>query len=387
MQLQHHITSLISCLISFRQSSAPRIDSTPVRHWQEAALVSTEDPSLRMARVSPSHQTNGHEERTPSTARAEESRGPTRQNHPEHLNTGPAFPSVRSSYVHYNDVDADYNMQWDQTRWLNSGYREQVAPRHSPGAFNGPQEAGQMWYPSKHSFSMSRDFNDYAAQSFQTVDRSSARSPAEDWRGQCREPRSCSPLTPSPAAPSYAEHNGCGPPPFLADDGRYSSVPSRSSRSPKKGRRHINTEPTPTGVHQGHQSHPVLSRAERMAALERRMVANGLSSPGRSRSGSSGKGRKGRAGAGGASGGVSSHMAAVNMGDLGTTSGSESSESEAETNRDGGSPQTCDNQAEANGAPLPRNKFSFGSLQLDEEADEDGCHAFSDEEVGQIFSC
>uniref|UniRef100_A0A8C6M5Z8 FERM, ARHGEF and pleckstrin domain-containing protein 1 n=1 Tax=Nothobranchius furzeri TaxID=105023 RepID=A0A8C6M5Z8_NOTFU len=41
---------------------------------------------------------------------------------------------------------------------------------------------------------------------------------------------------------------------------------------------------------------------------------------------------------------------------------------------------------EANSS-IPRNKFSFGSLQLDEDADEDGCHNFSDEDGGQIFSC
>lgn len=362
--------------------------------------MSAEDPSLRMARVSPSHQTNGHDDRTASTTRAEEGRGSTRQNHPEHLSTGPAFPAVRGSYIHYNDVDADYNMQWDQTRRSNSGYREQVMPRYAAGSFNGQQDSvhGRMWYSSKQSFSVSRDFDDYPEQSWQSVDRNTTRSPVEEPRGHGKERRSCSPLAPPQATPqsaddlSYAEHNGCGPPPVLADGGRYSSVPSRSSRSPKKSRRHMNTEPNraasvAAAVHHGHQSHPVLSRAERMAALERRMVANGLSAPGRSRSGSSGQRRKGRAGVGGAVGGVSSHMAAVNMGDFGTTSGSESSESEAETNRGGGSPQMYDNQAEANGAPLPRNKFSFGSLQLDEEADEEGCHAFSDEEVGQIFNC
>lgn len=359
--------------------------------------MSAEDPSLRMARVSPSHQTNGHDDRTASTARAEEARGPTRQKHPEHLHTGPAFPAVRGSYVHYNDVDADYNAQWDQTCRSTSGCREQAALRCSSGGCSGQQEVGhgRMSYSSKHSGSVSREFDDYGEQSWQSVDRVSTRSLADDSRGHGGGRRSCSPLAPLQAAsrsaddPSYAEHNGCGPPPVLADDGRYSSVPGRSSRSPKKSRRHMNTEPNraaaAAAAHHGHQSYPVLSRAERMAALERRMVANGLAAPGRSRSGNSGR-RKGRAGAGGAGGGVSPHMSAVNMGDFGTTSGSESSESEAEPNRGGGA-QTSDTQAEANGAPLPRNKFSFGSLQLDEEADEDGCHAFSDEEVGQIFSC
>ncbi|XP_005723590.1 FERM, RhoGEF and pleckstrin domain-containing protein 1-like isoform X2 [Pundamilia nyererei] len=70
-------------------SGAPgdRIDS-PRRHWKESVLVSAEDPAASRARMSPSHQRNGHEERTGSVSRTEETRSPTRQTHPEHLNTG-----------------------------------------------------------------------------------------------------------------------------------------------------------------------------------------------------------------------------------------------------------------------------------------------------------
>uniref|UniRef100_A0A3Q2X5G7 FERM, ARHGEF and pleckstrin domain-containing protein 1 n=1 Tax=Haplochromis burtoni TaxID=8153 RepID=A0A3Q2X5G7_HAPBU len=39
------------------------IDS-PRRHWKESVLVSAEDPAASRARMSPSHQRNGHEERT-----------------------------------------------------------------------------------------------------------------------------------------------------------------------------------------------------------------------------------------------------------------------------------------------------------------------------------
>ncbi|XP_075896056.1 FERM, ARHGEF and pleckstrin domain-containing protein 1-like isoform X2 [Nelusetta ayraudi] len=79
------------------ESAAPRVDSPPVRHWQESALVSAEDPSLRTVRVSPSHQTNGHDDRTASV-RAEEAQGPARQNHPEHLNTvGPYSPRLSAA--------------------------------------------------------------------------------------------------------------------------------------------------------------------------------------------------------------------------------------------------------------------------------------------------
>ncbi|XP_005921497.1 FERM, ARHGEF and pleckstrin domain-containing protein 1 isoform X3 [Haplochromis burtoni] len=68
-------------------ASGDRIDS-PRRHWKESVLVSAEDPAASRARMSPSHQRNGHEERTGSVSRTEETRSPTRQTHPEHLNTG-----------------------------------------------------------------------------------------------------------------------------------------------------------------------------------------------------------------------------------------------------------------------------------------------------------
>lgn len=369
--------------------------------------MSAEDPSLRTVRVSPSHQRNGHHDRTGSVSRMEEARGSTRQNHPEHLSTGPSFPAANcssNSYIHYNDIDSDYNMQWDQAHGLNSRYREQVALQHGSGSFNGALQAqqepfqGRIRSSSKHSFKFSPDFDEPFNQSWQNVDKNPVRSPTEDLRGHNRERHSSNPLTTlqtvprstspavdrfhQPSSLTYAEQNGCGSSPLPNDEGRYSPMPSRSSRSHRssKVRHHVNSDPNQGASYQGHESHPVLSRAERMAALERRMVANGLSAPGRSRS-SSGRRRRGH-------GGVT-HMGAVQMSDYCTTSGSGSSDSEVETNRvNCGSPQTCANPAESNAkSAIPRNKFSFGSLQLDEEADEDGCHAFSDEEGGQIFSC
>jgi len=113
-----------------------------------------------------------------------------------------------------------------------------------------------------------------------------------------------------------------------------------------------------------------------MAALERRMVANGLSVAGRSRAGPGPKHLR-QADA--------KHVGLVHMNDCSTTSDSESSESEMETNS---SPLNVGNPVEAHcTSPLPRNTFSFDSLQLDEEADEDGDHAFSDEEGEQVFNC
>uniref|UniRef100_A0A674PFB1 FERM, ARHGEF and pleckstrin domain-containing protein 1 n=1 Tax=Takifugu rubripes TaxID=31033 RepID=A0A674PFB1_TAKRU len=93
----------------------------------------------------------------------------------------------------------------------------------------------------------------------------------------------------------------------------------------------------------GQENRPTLSRAERMAALERRMLANGLSAPGRPRTGP-GQKRKGHPGG--------PHVGGVQMNDCCTTSGSESSESEAEFNG-GSSPQMSGNPVETTGSNSP----------------------------------
>uniref|UniRef100_A0A3Q3MUE9 FERM, ARHGEF and pleckstrin domain-containing protein 1 n=1 Tax=Labrus bergylta TaxID=56723 RepID=A0A3Q3MUE9_9LABR len=86
--------------------------------------------------------------------------------------------------------------------------------------------------------------------------------------------------------PSYAEQNGYSSAPAPCEEGRYSPITSRSPRSHKshKVRHHLDANPNQGTSSSGQDSRPVLSRAERMAALERRMVANGLSAPGRPRS-------------------------------------------------------------------------------------------------------
>ncbi|XP_040004300.1 FERM, ARHGEF and pleckstrin domain-containing protein 1-like isoform X2 [Xiphias gladius] len=72
-----------------RGATGDREDTPPQRHWKESVLVSAEDPSAsRTTRASPSNQRNGHEERTGSVSRTEETRGSTPQNQPEHLSTG-----------------------------------------------------------------------------------------------------------------------------------------------------------------------------------------------------------------------------------------------------------------------------------------------------------
>lgn len=345
------VQSVIRPFLFFDLRQTPGVDSPPLRHWKESALVSAEDASLsRTPRASPQRQTNGHDDRTPSPSRTEEKRGSKRQTRPEHQSTGPAsLASVFSgSYCSYGLVNGEYN---DGQVWP----REQWGPGSGSGSGSGTRPSSQ------HLFDMSREMED----------PTSYQSPVQCnmAEGGLPSPPTAPQPSSAPAASfSYSEQNGCSSAPPYLDHGRASPLPARSSRSQKRPKAGARSD---SGPKQGHG--PTLSRAERMAALERRMLANGLSAPVRARSGAGGQPkRKAHAGA--------PHVGGLQMSDCGTTSGSESSESEAE--------ETSGNPAESSFASsVPRSKFSFGSLQLDEEADEEGCCVFSDEEGGQIFNC
>uniref|UniRef100_A0A674PP11 FERM, ARHGEF and pleckstrin domain-containing protein 1 n=1 Tax=Takifugu rubripes TaxID=31033 RepID=A0A674PP11_TAKRU len=158
--------------------------------------------------------------------------------------------------------------------------------------------------------------------------------------------------------------------PLHLDDGRSSPLPTRSSRFQKlpTARPLSDTSPNQGASSRGQENRPTLSRAERMAALERRMLANGLSAPGRPRTGP-GQKRKGHPGG--------PHVGGVQMNDCCTTSGSESSESEAEFNG-GSSPQMSGNPVETSFASsIPRSKQpspltspllnDAGSIRTDDE--------------------
>uniref|UniRef100_A0A3Q2NQX2 FERM, ARHGEF and pleckstrin domain-containing protein 1 n=1 Tax=Fundulus heteroclitus TaxID=8078 RepID=A0A3Q2NQX2_FUNHE len=66
-----------------------RLSSSPRHHWKESVLVSAEDPAAsRTSKISPAHQSNGHEDRQGSVSKTEESRGSTRRTSPEHPSQG-----------------------------------------------------------------------------------------------------------------------------------------------------------------------------------------------------------------------------------------------------------------------------------------------------------
>lgn len=303
-----------------------------------------------------------------------------RQTHPEHQSTGPApwASAFTSSYFDYGEINSEYNGGQAPPGSFNCTSRQQVVRG------SGSDSVGRIRPPSKHLSNVACELED--SRSYQ----SPVQCDMAEHGLSTRERRCSSPPTapqpcsgaPAPAVDSsaYSEQNGCTSAPLHFDDSRASPLPTRSSRLQNlpKARPRSDADQNQGACSRGQEHCPSLSRAERMAALERRMLANGLSAPGRSRS-SPGQKRNAHGGP--------PHMGGVQMNDCGTTSGSESSESEAEWNM-GSCPQTSRNPVETSFASsIPRSKFSFGSLQLDEEADEEGCYVFSDEDGGQIFNC
>uniref|UniRef100_A0A1A8F904 FERM, RhoGEF (ARHGEF) and pleckstrin domain protein 1 (Chondrocyte-derived) n=1 Tax=Nothobranchius korthausae TaxID=1143690 RepID=A0A1A8F904_9TELE len=366
------------------ESGAPedRLGSPSRHHWKELALVSAEDPlSSRTTRASPSQQRNGHDDRKGSMSNTDETRGPTRQTHLDHLSQGPACWAATNSRSTFSGSNREFSKSRDKAGITDRGSKEQVVFGRSSGSgiqleqYLGRMQPRESPLPSRASLDMNFDLDQGLKGSRQKGDNNKERQSSSSLSGPHKMGSRSSVTSPLQVSSlPHSEQNGYVP--RLYDDGRCSPLPSRSFRAQKSHKRHHQFNTTP---HQGAsppspESHPVMSRAERMAVLERRMKANGLSAPSRSR-----PSQRRQAQAGG------THMGAVQMSEGFTTSGSESSESEIENKGTCSSPLSS-SPVEANSS-IPRNKFSFGSLQLDEDADEDGCHNFSDEDGGQIFSC
>ncbi|MEQ2220770.1 hypothetical protein ILYODFUR_008868 [Ilyodon furcidens] len=405
-QVQHN--SRLSPLPSPRHHEVPsesgvpedKLSSSPRRHWKESVLVTADNPTAsHTSGMSPAHQRKGHEDRKGSVSKTEESRGSTRQTSPEHLSQGPAYCAAKGSSSAISDVDSELNMGRDQVSRTNHSYEDEGILCRGSGA-QREHFLGKLQYresPSSSRASVNINHKPYLSltQSHQRFDLSPGYSTVGEIRGHNKERQSSSPFPgqhtigsrstitnpankPTHQTPSlsHTEQNGYTSP--LFNDARCSPHPSQSPRLHNLQKVHHTscTDPHQGASPQGPESRQVMSRAERMAALERRMRANGLSAPGRSRAG---KKRLGQVGV--------IHVGAVQMSEGSTTSGSESSDAEGEDRDNCSSPLMYSSTMEAS-SPIPRNKFSFGSLQLDEEAEEeDECHNFSDEEGGQIFSC
>ncbi|KAL2081635.1 hypothetical protein ACEWY4_023488 [Coilia grayii] len=421
-----------------------RSHSPSKHHWKEPALVSAEDSPAHRTRASPSAQANGREERPRDGGRAA-AVASGRHQAAEQLSTGPASRAAKGSsssipYIDCSDVDSEYDVAKGRvTRShsnANSGYGDDSVPsflrgggaRHSEREREyerergGGNTKGRQTPPFPPSpVTPTRDPNDfelpdvsyYARGPFHsTVIDDVLRGGVDLRNSPSRHAAGTRSLTSSPALSSfnrtgsisYADQNGycmsARPNHPASQAHRYGNYSPMISRAPQlqklhNARNRSETDPCVLSPAIGvatstpaREPRPLLSRAERMAALERRMLANGLTPPGVApRSGQSLRPHHhGRPGL--------EHLGAVQMIDGSTSSGTESSDSEAESSGScgggggGGQPLGYDNPMAMNASPrLPRSKFSFGSLQLDEETEEDGCLTFSDEDGAQVFSC
>ncbi|KAJ8012714.1 hypothetical protein DPEC_G00045760 [Dallia pectoralis] len=417
------------------------LDSPARRHWKESALVSAEDPSALRTTGSPSSQKNGgHGEDRPSPGGEP---GPARQPHPDHLNTGPASRGAKGSstsipYIDCSDIDSEYDVAKGRvTRSHPSDrYGEELGGPLCGGLNEGGPTQGRMRYREAHpspksSLNASRKLDDIDNPSpswggpshdplHSTMVEESGRGGAGDQRsGIVRYMLGSKSATSSPIMSSFhrtgslsrAEQNGYTSKPPRWDDsapvgvnsrggpfgprdqtpshyGSYSPIVARSPHLQKlhNVRNRSDTDPFVLSHLQApstpsRELRPAVSRTERMAVIERRMMANGLSAPGQPKPGHL-QNLSVRA--------CVDHPGAVKMIDGSTSSGTESSDSdEAETTTGSSSshPLTYGNPMAVSSSPsMPRNKYSFGSLQLEEEM-EDGCLNFSDDDGAHVFRC
>lgn len=178
---------------------------------------------------------------------------------------------------------------------------------------------------------------------------------------------------------SHTQYNGHTGWSFSSKAGReersglFSSCSPIMNRSANKSQNTVSQLERNTRVLNQTRDTPVLSRSERMAMLERRMLANGLTPPGKANLKLSSPHRR---------------FGVVQMIDGSTSSGTDTSDSEeAETTGSCSQSLGFENQAARSSSPLRRNKYSFESLQLDDLDDEGGCGNLSDEEGMQVFNC
>lgn len=198
------------------------------------------------------------------------------------------------------------------------------------------------------------------------------------------------------------------PPPHLTKPYNNNNMRNRSDTDP-----FILSQLTSTPIHHHHDPYRsgLHSHAPCSAPTERRMIiTNGnhgnLAVPGQARSNTVQRlfGRQGKPGSNPSHNNHNNLNQPVQMIDGSTSSGTDTSDTESDTGSSAysqplmyGNPAAVSsmNSVNSNGvnsSPLPHNKFSFGSLQLEEgddgEGEEEGCYRFNEEDVGgRVFSC
>lgn len=399
------------------QSCRDKPDSPSRPAWRKAAPIAADDrggPRKHGGPSSPLH--NGRED--PEEPRGQPSPGGLRADHPS---TGPASRAAQGSsssipYIDCSDIDSEYDVAKGRVtssrphandndedepplasrRAANGGYRRQLQyerdrvvpalkPRYGesppfsapPLALADDEASVAFVYGAGHPLGPLH--STLVDEAFRGL---AQRSPLVARQVACSRSSGPSPILSSfhrTSSLSYGDHNGHGGAGRRhGDEGRrygsYSPIVARSPRLHKLQGARNRSDTDPLILSQLTSTpapRPQAPPLERYAAA----ATNGSAPSQRP---------YGRAG------GVE-HAGGVQMIDGSTSSGTESSDSESETTGSSCGLALVYGNPGADGASphLPRNKFSFGSLQLDEETEEDGDGGFnfSDEDGPRLFSC
>ncbi|XP_043091649.1 FERM, ARHGEF and pleckstrin domain-containing protein 1 isoform X2 [Puntigrus tetrazona] len=387
--------------------------------------VTVENPTLQRYTGSLTSQTNGCRNGTHDEADARLKPSPSKQQ-AEHLSTGLASHAAKGSsssipYIDCSDIDSEYDVVKGRvTRSHSHTYdNDEVEPNgrragKSNGYGNG-QHKGQGANKSRfreshltsHRLGQSSDtFNGSQLSNgsfcgngspralplsstlvdelFQGMDRRGLVAPSGHLVGS--RSANCSPVLSSfhkasslnhPEQIGYSGHRRWDDGSHYLTNGRSGSEPQHYgsyspivNRSPhlhklQNGMRNrSDTDPmilSQLSSTPANEPRSAVSRAERMAALERRVAANGQGVASHARSSNVQRLYGSRLSA-------NDHSSPVHMIDGSTSSGTESSDTESDVGSNSYSqPLVFGNPGAAHSSPMPRSKFSFGSLQLEDE--------------------
>uniref|UniRef100_A0A9J8A2N1 FERM, ARH/RhoGEF and pleckstrin domain protein 1 n=1 Tax=Cyprinus carpio carpio TaxID=630221 RepID=A0A9J8A2N1_CYPCA len=398
----------IYMLQSNASASGHQADS-PVGRTQ----VTVENPALQHYTGSLTSQTNGCRNGTHDEADARLKPSPSKQQ-AEHLSTGLASHAAKGSsssipyidcrvtrshsHTHDNDEvepngcragksNGYGNGQHNGQRASKSKFRESPLTSHRLGqssdTFNGSQLSNGSFCGngSPRALPLSSTLVD---ELFQGMDRRGLVSPSGHLVGS--RSANCSPVM-----SSFHKTNSLNHPEQIGYSGRrrwdggshyltngrsgsepqhygsYSPIVNRSPHLQKLQngmRNRSDTDPmilSQLSSTPANEPRSVVSRAERMAVLERRVAANGIGASSQARSGEVQRLYGSRLSA-------NDHSSPVHMIDGSTSSGTESSDTESDAGSNSYSqPLVFGNPGAANASPMSQSRFSFGSLQLEDE--------------------
>lgn len=411
--------------------------------------VTVENPALQRYTGSLTSQTNGCRNGTHDEADARLKPSPSKQQ-AEHLSTGLASHTAKGSsssipYIDCSDIDSEYdvvkgrvtrshshthdndeveptgrrtnksngygNGQHNGQGASKSRFRESPLTTHQLGkssdTFSGSQLSNGSFCGNGSSRTALPLSSTLVDELFQGMDRRGLVSPSGHIVGS--RSANCSPVISSfhktnslnhPEQIGYSSRRRWDDGSHYLTNGRagseaqhygsYSPIVNRSPHLQKLHNGMRNRSDTDPMILSQLSSTPAnelrsgVSRAERMAALERRVAANGFGAPSQARSSNVQRLYGSRLSA-------NDHSSPVHMIDGSTSSGTESSDTESDAGSNSYSqPLVYGNPGAANSSPMPRSKFSFGSLQLEDEGQggEDGYgYPINDEDRAQSFNC